>query len=108
MGAAFVTRRGGGGGYTRLEKQTSTIDGSGNPTWKNLAVATNIYFLQATAYYTDDWTEQSSLEAFIEDGEIEVLSGSLNDFKLTVNATSISMTTPYGNTQAGGTLYRFC
>jgi hypothetical protein len=107
MGEAFITRRG-GSGYTRLEKLPNGQDGSGNPIWKNLAVATNIYFLQAEAYYTDDGTVHSRLEAFIEDGEIEVLSGSLNDFKLTVNATSISMTTPYGNTQAGGTLYRFC
>ena len=106
MGEAFITRRG-GGGYTRLKRLSNTSDGSGNLVWKNLAVATNIYFLQAEAYYTDDWSTQSSLEAFIEDGEIEVLNGALSDFKITIKATTITLSTPYGNTKAGGTLHQF-
>jgi hypothetical protein len=66
--------------------------------------------LQATAVYTDDWTEQGYVEAFIENGEVEVLRGSLSDFILSIDATSITLSTPYGNTILGSptNLYRFC
>lgn len=110
MGEAFLAR-GGGGGYTRLERMSATYGGTYDMEWKNLAVSTNIYFLQAQAIYTDDWSVQSRLEAFIEDGKVEVLNGDLSNFSISIGATSIKITTPYSNTDVDGTytkLYRFC
>lgn len=110
MGAAFVTRRG-IGGSNRLEKMTSTGGLNGGLAWKNLAVSTNIYFLQAEVVNTDNWERFGSIDAFVENGEIEVLSGDISDFGIVIDATSITIYTPYSNAQLDGShtnLYRFC
>jgi hypothetical protein len=110
MGAAFITRRG-VGGSTRLEPVKISTSGNNNIEWKNLAMSTNTYFLQAESVYTGDWTSESYLEAFIENGEIEVLRGSPSQFSIQIGATSIRITTPYSNTTIDGShtnLYRFC
>jgi hypothetical protein len=109
MGAAFVTRRG-IGGSNRLEPVENT-SGYGYVEWKDLAMSTNTYFLSAESVYTDDWASASYLEAFIENGEIEVLRGSPSQFSIQIGATSIRITTPYSNTIISWDnteLYRFC
>ncbi len=109
MGEAFLAR-GGGGGSPRLERISGTYGGSYPREWNNLAVSTNIYFLIAEALYTDDWTTQARLEAFIEDGKVEVLNGDRSNFSISIGATSIKVGTPYSNTTVDGShtnLYRF-
>lgn len=109
MGAAFITRRG-TGGSTRLEPVKST-SGYRYVEWENLAVSTNTYFLIAESVYTDDGASDSHLEAFIENGEIEVLRGSLSQFSVQIGATSIRITASASNTTIASShtnLYRFC
>lgn len=109
MGAAFITRRG-TGGSTRLEPVKST-SGNGYVEWGNLALSTNTYFLSAWSLYTDTWEDDAFIDAIIEDGKVEVLQGSASSFSIGIGATSISISTPYGNTTISGShtnLYRFC
>lgn len=112
MGAAFITRRGGGGNVSpRLEKMSGSSDGIYKE-WNNLAVSTNTYFLQAETVYSDDTSNISGwLEAIIKDGKLEVMGGSTVDFGVNITETSIRVTKYYSNTYLSGShtnLYRFC
>ena len=108
MGEAFISRR--GGGYTRLEIMPSISHGSDHSVeWKNLNFATDIYFLRVLDRWWDDETVHGELEAFIENGEIEVLGGSLTGLSIGMSETSIRIGTSYSNTYVSdAVLYRFC
>lgn len=109
MGAAFITRRG-VGGSNRLEPVERT-SGDGYVEWKNLAMSTNTYFLRAESVYTDDGASDSYLEAFIENGKIEVLRGDRSSFSINIGSTSIRITASYSNATISWyrtNLYRFC
>lgn len=111
MGAAFITRRGGGGNVSPRFERLAGVGNNEYQEWNNLAVSTNTYFLRAETGNMDDGDTEGYLEAIIDGGSLEVLFGYTSGFSISITQTSIKVSKVYSNTYLDGwntILYRFC